>query len=296
VKQLSRVLVAVDFSKPARRAFEYALALSQQHGAALVAVHAVPSTHAFGQEAQARIALTAKLRHEAAQAGVEFRDKVQGGDPVEIILSHARSPRPDVIVMGTHQRTGFARLRRRSVAERVAANATVPVLLVPRRHGGTWPFRHVAVAVDFSAASHRAIEQAMALATADRVTLLHVVPGFSAGMPPHYYRFGIADYQSGLVSAARQRLQQAVLEQHTTASVDARILVGDTTTEISRVVHSIDADLLIVGVSRRGVTSRAVFGTTGARLLRAIRVPMLATPGVQMASADQESASVQLAA
>ena len=42
MNQVSRVLAAVDFSKPARGAFEYALALSKHHRAELVVVHAVP--------------------------------------------------------------------------------------------------------------------------------------------------------------------------------------------------------------------------------------------------------------
>ena len=96
---------------------------------------------------------------------------------------HARSLRPDVIVAGTHQRRGIDRFAVGSVAERIAAKATVPVLLIPwRRHAGTIrPFSHVAVAVDFSTGSNRAVEQALALASdsGDRVTLLHVVPGFS---------------------------------------------------------------------------------------------------------------------
>ena len=83
---------------------------------------------------------------------------------------------------------------------------------------------------------------------------------------------------------------------HTPAAIDARVLLGDTTTEISRVVDSIGADLLVVGVPKRGVVSRALFGTTAARLLRVIRVPMLAVPEVATASAHQESTSLQLAA
>jgi nucleotide-binding universal stress UspA family protein len=67
-------------------------------------------------------------------------------------------------------------------------------------------------------------------------------------------------------------------------------------TEISRVVDSIGADLLVVGVPKRAVVSRALFGTTAARLLRASRVPILAVPEAGAASAHQESVSLQLAA
>jgi len=95
---------------------------------------------------------------------------------------------------------------------------------------------------------------------------------------------------------ARRRLQLAVpLKRQTPAAIHARVLLGDTATEISRAVDSIDADLLVVGVPKRGVVSRALFGTTAARLLRVSRVPMLAVPDVRTAT-TQASVSPQLAA
>ena len=76
----------------------------------------------------------------------------------------------------------------------------------------------------------------------------------------------------------------------------AAAYVGNTATEISRAVDSIGADLLVVGVPKRGVVSRALFGSTTARVLSKIRVPVLAVPDVGTASAHQESTSLQLAA
>ena len=299
--QFSRILAAVDFSQPARGAFEYALALSKRRGAELVVVHAVPPNQRFRWHARERLALTAELRLRAKQANVEFKDRVQQGDPAETILLHARSLHPDVIVMGTHQRRGIDRFRGGSVAERVAAKSMAPVLLVPQRRdtGTIRPFRHVAVAVDFSTGSDRAVEQALALASdsGDRVTLLHVVPGFSSGVPPHLYRYGIAEYQDQLVRDAQRRLQLAVpVKRNTPAAVHARVLLGDITTEIGRVVDSIGADLLVVGVPKRSAVSRALFGTTAARLLRVTRVPILAVPDAGTVSGHQESTSLPLAA
>src|SRR4051812_37717341 len=111
VHHLSRVLAAVDFSKPARDAFDYALAVSRHHGAELIAIQAVATDETFARHARARLTLADKLRLRAEQAGIEISVRVQTGDPAEIILLHARSLRPDVIVMGTHQRRGLARLR-----------------------------------------------------------------------------------------------------------------------------------------------------------------------------------------
>ena len=300
VKQFSRILAAVDFSKPSRGAFEYALALSQQHGAELVVVQAVPTNQAFGQHARKRRALTATLRRRADDANVAFTDRVQHGDPAKIILLHARSLRPDVIVVGSHQRRGIDRFGIGSVAERIAAKATMPVLVIPWRGSAAAirPFSHVAVAVDFSTASDHAIERALAVANspADRVTLLHVVPGISAGAPRHLHRYGIAEYQNQLIRDGQRRLQLLVSALRTPAAIHTRVLVGDTVAEIGRVIDSIGADLLVVGASTGGVLSRALFGSTAARLLRVSRVPLLAVPEAATATMQEGSASLQAAA
>jgi nucleotide-binding universal stress UspA family protein len=298
---LTRVLAAVDFSTPARGAFEYALALSARHGAELVVVHAVPPDHSFSSHAAERLALIAELRQRAEQADVPFTDRVQHGDPAEIILLHAGAVRPDLIVMGTHRRRGLGRFLVKSVAERVAARATVPVLSVPARRetDPIEPFRHVAVAVDFSTGSHRAIEAALAVASAadDRITLLHAVPGFSSGIPRHLYRYGVVEYQAEILREAWRRLRRAIpTNRPTRAAIHTRALVGETTTEISRAVDDIGGDLLVVGASRRGALARAVFGTTVTRLLRAIRIPMLTVPDVGTAGVQDKTTSLPLAA
>ena len=299
--QISRVLAAVDFSTPARGAFDYALALSKQHRAELVVVQAVPRRQPFSSEASERLALAAELRHRSEQEHVRFAHRVQHGDPAEVILLHARALHPDVIVLGTHQRRGIDRLRVGSVAQQVAEEAAAPVLLVPEREqtGEIKPFSDVAVAVDFGPSSAQAIEQALALASgpSDRITLLHVVPGFPSGVPPQMYRYGAAEYQSHLIADARQQLQLTVpIKRRTSAAIHTRVLVGDPATEITRAVDSIGADLLIVGVPKRGRVSRAVFGTTAGRLLRQARVPILAVPDGVAAVAQDQRTDLQLAA
>ena len=298
MKHLSRVLAGVDFSRPARAAFEQALAISARHGAELVVVHAVAPDEPFSRQGRWRRVLLDRLREKAARLNVPFKERVQTGDAAEILLLHARSLQPDLIVVGTHQRRGLDRLRLGSVGERVATRATVPVLIIPRRGNATGPFRHVAVAVDFGAASDRAIEQALALATAegDRITLLHAVPGFSAGVPRRLHRFGAGQHQNQLVHEARRQLQVAVpVTRETSAAIHTRVLIGDATTEIHQAVDRIGADLLVVGVPTRGIVPRSLFGTTAARLLRMTSVPLLAVPETTAMRSGDEFAVLERA-
>ncbi len=298
---LSRILAALDSSRASRRAFDYALALAKQSGAELIVVHAVPRKQAFAEDAGPRLAWTSKLRLRADYAKIPFSVKVQHGDPAAVVLLHADALRPDVIIVGTRQRSGFERLRGGSVAERIASKATVPVLLIPPygADATSRPFSHVAVGVGLGSASSPAIERALAVASqpGDRVTLLHVVPGFSEGIPPLYYRYGVAEYQMGLVRDARRRLEEAVpAARDSAAPVDTMVLVGDVPTEMSDVLSRFDADVLVVGVSRRGPVARALLGTTGGRLLSRLRVPMLAVPEAAAVGQREAATAHKLAA
>ena len=98
--KLHRVLTAVDFSEPARAAFDYALALSRLHDAELTVVHAVPTDRRFNWHARERIALIGSLRQAAQAAGVRFKVSVMHGDPAGVILLHASARRADLVVLG----------------------------------------------------------------------------------------------------------------------------------------------------------------------------------------------------
>jgi len=278
---LGRILVGVDHSVPGRAAFEEALALSRAHTAALIAVHAVPAKRPFSWRARQRTALMKELRAEAKSAGVRFTTSVQHGNPAGVILLHAISRRPDLIVVGTHQRTGMERLRNKSVAERVAVKAAQPVLVVPLRD--TRPpaaYATIVAAVDFSTASDNAVEQAAAVAagTGAALTLVHVVPGALAASTPDSLYPGALDYQHLLVRDAWRRLQDRPDLALPESTVHARVLTGDPATEVSRFAEASHADLVVVGLTRRGAVSRAVFGATAARLMRLAAQPVLIVP------------------
>jgi nucleotide-binding universal stress UspA family protein len=192
--------------------------------------------------------------------------------------------RPDMIVLGTHQRTGLDRLRRGSVAERVALQATQPVLIVPARTAvpAEPSFESMVVAVDFSSASDRAVELALTLSSRanGRVTLLHVVPGApSIGVQRRLYRYGVTEYRSLLTRDAWRRLQDSVPSAASAAApVHARVVAGEPPAEIARIATEVNAGLIVVGVTRRNALARKVFGTTTARVMRAAGRPILAVP------------------
>jgi nucleotide-binding universal stress UspA family protein len=291
MKQLTRIVAAVDFSRPARAAFEQALALAAAHDAVVTIVHAVPVEKTFAWRAKARIALMAKLRQRAQSTGVRVDVRVQHGDPAGVILLHARSGRADLIVLGTDQRTGVDRLRTGSIAERVSLRATQLVLIVPARNASRTvaSFDNVVVGVDFRPASRAALEHAHVLTKGRgrRLTLVHVTPGssamgelsYTAGVPSHLYRFGAAEYQRLRTGNAWRQLNTDIrphISPHT--KVRGRVVTGAAAAEIERVASEIGADLIVVGTTRRSAMSRRIFGSTAARVMRASERPILVVP------------------
>jgi nucleotide-binding universal stress UspA family protein len=141
------VLVATDFSSASRPAFRRAVALAAASRAVLWIGHVIPPAprrvdggalprmyremDAFiRSDAEKRLRALAEL---ARRAGVRARPLLLSGVPHEAIRRAARARRADVVVLGTHGRTGVARLVVGSVASRVVATAPCPVLTVRPR-------------------------------------------------------------------------------------------------------------------------------------------------------------------
>jgi len=134
---LKTVLVATDFSPPSDAALAYGRALARTFGASLHLLHVVenyflrPTAAApyMIQEARTRM-LDEQLNDEdrqqlGARAVLEISD-----EPAHAIADYARAQNIDLIVMGTHSRSGLERLLVGSVAEHVIRTAPCPVLTV----------------------------------------------------------------------------------------------------------------------------------------------------------------------
>jgi nucleotide-binding universal stress UspA family protein len=125
------ILVATDFSEIGAAA----LGVGAQYARALHArLHLV---HVSTEDADA-----ARLLADAAgEVGADVPVVVArtGGDPAEAILRYGTQHRIDLIVVGTHGRTGVSRVLLGSVAERVVRGARCPVLVVPAPRPGATP-------------------------------------------------------------------------------------------------------------------------------------------------------------
>jgi len=132
------ILVPVDFSEHSRLAFRIAASLARASGGRLLVLHVAPHTGplvAYGNVvAQLQTGdYEAKLRHAVVQfrvadETVAVEHHIREGEAAAEILRLAHEARCELIVMGSHGRTGLSRLMMGSVAEQVMRKAHCPVL------------------------------------------------------------------------------------------------------------------------------------------------------------------------
>jgi nucleotide-binding universal stress UspA family protein len=135
---IKSILHPTDFSKYSRTAFEVACALARDYGAKLLVVHVVvPPVVVFGEGAimpepeNTRPQLHSQLQQiTATQGQIAIEHYLTDGDAAAEIVRMAKEQQCDVIVMGTHGRTGMGRMLLGSVAEQVVRRAPCPVLTI----------------------------------------------------------------------------------------------------------------------------------------------------------------------
>jgi nucleotide-binding universal stress UspA family protein len=189
---ISRVLVGIDFSECSEKALRHAIAISRSYGAKFYFAHVVsslgfamagPEVTAMAAEATSRDVrqLEAYLLRTGALAGISYEAMVLLGSDVWHELQRVAEDRNvDLIVVGTHARTGLRKMALGSVAEAVFRHATCPVLtLGPRVPADAPPnakVRHILCPSDLSPESARAAAYAASLARQHeaRLTIVHV--------------------------------------------------------------------------------------------------------------------------
>jgi nucleotide-binding universal stress UspA family protein len=145
MSRIRRIMHPTDFSRASSAAYKRAVDMAKSNRAELLLVHVMtPAVPLMGDgyvspqvyedmEAAARAYAQKHLNtlvSRAKQAGARVKGLLLEGVPHERIAQAARSKKADLVVIGTHGRTGFAKLFLGSVASRVLTIAPCPVLTV----------------------------------------------------------------------------------------------------------------------------------------------------------------------
>ncbi len=291
------ILCPVDFSEFSRHALDCAVRLARWEHAHVVALHvfvnwpAVDVVPSLSNNTLTPISLkdvdgdaVRRVLREFvapyAKEHVKVETLVVESPAVHReILAQADLIHADVIVIGSHGRSGFQRLLLGSLTEKVLRTARCPVMVVPA--GATSvgetshrPFTRILCPVDFSCDALAALSRACDLARQAEaaVTALNVidVPAALYEMPG----FDIDRYRREAVSRSRARLSELISDD-SARGLEVIVSEGRPDQEILRLAAERSMDLIVMGVSSRHAVDLAVFGSTTHRVVRGSPCPVL---------------------
>lgn len=129
-----KIVFATDFSVASHEAFRLANTLAKEWGAKIILVHVQEPALAYGGGEFALGGLEPSVESlkpllDEFKAEVPCERRVLMGDPAETVVRVAREEEADMIVVGSHGRTGLVRLLMGSVAEVIVRRAPCPVLV-----------------------------------------------------------------------------------------------------------------------------------------------------------------------
>jgi nucleotide-binding universal stress UspA family protein len=292
--ELRRILCPTDFSDSARRALSQAVTLAGWYQARLTVLHVSPlaptaagfppMVDPISMEPMGRERIMEELRafaEPATAAGLDVKLSLREGPAAAEIVDEAAATSADLVVMGTHGRSGFERLMVGSVTEKVLRKAPCPVLTVSWPAGGPAPreltaLRHIVCPVDFSESSQEALRFALSLAerAKARLTVVNVLEWPDAELRhPHVMT---KEYERFLEGEAGRQLHAAIpADAANWCEVKEVVLAGTPWRRILDLAAEEAADLVVVGVHGLNAVERFLFGSTANQIVRQAGCPVL---------------------
>jgi nucleotide-binding universal stress UspA family protein len=298
---IARILCPIDFSDFSRRALDHAVAIAHRYGSSVTALHVYTSLVPAlvvdpGPDMAVPVLLTDVDREQLVAEAHRFVNAESAADvPIEVVLADATDvPREilaragtlgaDLVVIGSHGRSGFEHLVLGSVTEKVLRKAMCPVLTVPRGVPDAVPatkgiFTRILCAVDFAAPSSAALDYGLSLAATSGADLiaLHVVEILPEAHEPFIdvsRQFGASrrEYEARCLDRLHQMLSKAA---PAAGRIETLVAAGKPYQEIVRLAHARGCDLIAVGVHGRNAIDRMLFGSTAQHVVRQASCPVL---------------------
>lgn len=208
---------------------------------------------------------------ELIRNDIQVEPLIERGEPAFEILEAAKAFDADLIVVGSHGRTGIERFLLGSVAENVAKHAARPVLVV---RGPQAVLRRIVLAVDGSEPADRAAELVarFPVPTGTEVTVCHIVRPFSPVIGPEY----ALNLDQMIIEVTEQRradgealvAQMAGELREAGLAVTTAVREGDPAGEIVALAKAHEADLVVAGARGLSDIRALIVGSVTGRLLK----------------------------
>ena len=288
-----KILCPIDFSPGSQEAMTQAVQLATEADGGIVLTYVwyirpvmVPGESPFTADtievmrADNERALTTAVTSAAQLGARHVTSRFLTGVPWESIVNLVRDdPSFDLISVGTHGRTGLARILLGSVAQKVLRHAPCSVLVARARTGVAAPTR-ILCAIDFSEHARAVVARAaeLAAARAAELTLMHVVeaPMTFSGDPP------VAVFMQDLDRRSAHLLEEwaAELRTRTSLPITALLRLGSPGAQILRAVDDDPrVDLVVMGSHGRTGLARIALGSVAEKVTRHVPCSVLVVRG-----------------
>jgi nucleotide-binding universal stress UspA family protein len=258
---INNVLYASDFSRPAMAAFPYALAIARMYEAELIIFHALPPAPF---DPQSGFVVTPDRLHKSAKeelkrlgrhaARVRHRLVLREGEVWPVLNGFTRKEKVDLIVLGTHGRSGAGRLMLGSVAEEILRRARCPVLtLGPKALDAKIAAtqcgvgaRRILYATDLSPESRAAAPFALSMTEQNQAKLILLTVLEEPVCDP------IQD-QEHVLAYVRGELNRIVPEDvRSCCQPECLVELGSAAERILEASRAVDADIIVMGARSAG--------------------------------------------
>lgn len=286
--RIQSILAPTDFSETANHAVEQAVELSIRTRARLHLYHVVEPLAEESAGVVAAVRDYLESLEADAQKSLALKVEVLRGNDIDVHFSTARavSPfeaigakveelQPDLLVMGTHGRTGLERLLLGSVTEKTLRHVRVNVLSL----GPTTTlvrsdrvFERILVPVDFSEPSRRAFAAAHELLVpGGEIVAVHVV---ASPIHPSFYAGGVTRLFQ-LDPEMPDRIRKSLSEWLEGKTEDLEVREGDVFAELMDVAATRDSQLLVMGTKGLTGLEHLLMGSVTERVVRRAKLPVL---------------------
>jgi nucleotide-binding universal stress UspA family protein len=290
--RIHRILCATDLSPASRAAWSEAQLLGRLLGAEVVLLHVVapPTLPAEGylppavyQQVvdggrQSAVEELARLVESVTGPKPNVQPRIEDGPAAPTILEIAAREAVDLLVVGTHGRTGLPRIVLGSVADRLVRQATCPVLIARSAPDASPRGRiaRICFAADFSPSAEAAWRWVVTLATAAgaEVDLVHVLfePVAAPHMPPEAVEQMAQLLRDQGLAAAEGFLERSSLPRE---RVHVVLPTGAPGTQIVRRAQERQADLIVLGTHGWSGLVRWMLGSVAHHVIQTAPCPVL---------------------
>jgi nucleotide-binding universal stress UspA family protein len=295
-RSFSHVLVPYDGSEPARAALTLAIALARR-GAALAIVTIVDETPVMAQSATTLVAfdptplmdaldseghaLLDDAKAQCQAANVTPVVEIVHDRPVAGIIAAITAHACDLVIMGTHARTGVARTFLGSTTEGVLRMSSIPVLTV--RSAGRIqpaPFGTALVAVDDSEPADAALAVGTMLASTagTHIVACHVLETAHLYNNAIAYGFDPGPLAEEMRSESSAILKRALARAALAPDTPVAMVDGDAVEAVLAAADERHVDVIVVGTHGRRGLRRLILGSVAEHIVRSSPIPVLVVP------------------